>query len=517
MLQKVHLEGIANYRMIQILPDIIEFGASKFGHKLAFGNGLEDITYQGLLERAHRGAQQLGSGGPVMLYGISGPDWMAGFFSILCSGRCVVPVPANASGDYLKLVIEHARIETVVCSSALKENVCEQNIVELDSLGKNANSGQLPVISPDDTALIAFTSGSTQSPKAVVLTHANIVANIHGLVAVQQVSVSDTFLSILPLHHLFELVVGNLAPMVLGASIIYPQTLLPNRIIKALQTENITYMLVVPALLGLIANEVMEQLIDKKILPKESRDSSLKQMEEFVSKRDEKLIIEINRIIGSTLKSVVAGGAGISPLWNTVFKLLGRELYVGYGLTEASPILTCTKAADCPAGSVGRPLPNVKLKISDGNEILACGPNIMQGYLGEAKHPDSWLSTGDLGAIDSQGNLFIKGRSKEVMVTSAGETLFPEEIEPYYQHDDFHECCVVPLSGEDGNDRPALVIYPKDELADIKKLVNKLAAHAPARLRVRDYIEIDHPLPRTELGKIRRRALADMIERRANE
>ena len=452
-----------------------------------------------------------------MLYGTSGPDWMAGFFSILCAGRCVVIVPANASGDYLNLVIEHARIETVVYSSVLKENVCEQNIVELDSLGKNRSSGQLPAIAPDDTALIAFTSGSTQSPRAVVLTHGNIVANIHGLVAVQKVKVNDTFLSILPLHHLFELVVGNLAPMVLGASIKYPQTLLPNRIIKALRTENITYLLVVPALLRLIANEVMEQLIDEKILPKESRNSPLRQIEKFVSKHDEKLIIEINRIIGPTLKSIVVGGAGISPLWNSVFKLLGRELYVGYGLTEASPILTCTRAADCPPGSVGRALPNVKLKIGDDNEVLASGPNIMQGYLGEPKHANSWLRTGDLGEIDNQGNLFIKGRSKEVMVTSAGETLFPEEIEPCYQHDDFHECCVVPLSGEDGNDRPALVIYPKEESTDVKQLVNKLAASAPARLRVRDYIVIDHPLPRTELGKIRRRALAEMIERRKNE
>jgi len=503
--------------MIEIIPDIIEAGATEYGHKLATGNGITDITYQGLWDRANRGALQLGSGGPVLLYGISGPDWIAGFFSISCAGRCVVPVPANASSDYLKLVIKHVGIETVVCSAALKDNLPKQNVVELDSLGENTGSGQLPVISPDDRALIAFTSGSTQSPRAVVLTHGNIVANIHGLIAVQQVSVSDTFLSLLPPHHLFELVVGNLAPMVLGASIKYPPALLPNRIIEALQTENITYMLVVPALLGLIANEVVEQLIDKKILPEDSRNSSLRQIEEFVSKRDEELIIEINRILGSTLKSVVAGGAGISPVWNTVFKLLGRELYVGYGLTEASPILTCARTTDCPVGSVGRALKNVQLKIGDDNEILASGPSIMQGYLGEAKFADDWMRTGDLGEIDSQGNLFIKGRSKEVMVTSAGETIFPEEIEPYYQHDDFHECCVVPLAGEDGNDHPVLVIYPKNVSAELKQFINKLAAQAPARSRVRDYIVIDHPLPRTELGKIRRRALAEMIEGKTNE
>lgn len=501
-----------NCRMIEVLPDIIEAGASEYGQKVVFAKGETSLSYQGLWEKARRGAKQLGTGGPVMLYGTPGPDWMAGFFSILCAGRSVVPVPGNAPSDYLRLAIEHAGIETIVCSAALKDNVQGQNIVELDSLGISGDSGQLAAVSPDDTALIAFTSGSTQNPKAVVLTHGNIVANIHGLIAVQQVGINDTFLSLLPTHHLFELVVGNLAPMVLGATIKYPQALLPNRIIEALQAEDITYMLVVPAILGLITNEIIEQLIEKELLPAESRSRSLKEVEALVSGLDNKSIIEINRVLGPTLKSVVAGGAGLSPLWNTVFKLLGKELYIGYGLTEASPILTCTRTADCPAGSVGRPLPNVQLKISEDTEILAKGPNIMQGYLGEEKLDDGWIRTGDLGSVDSQGNLFIEGRSKEAMVTSTGETIFPDEIEPYYQHDDFHECCVVPLSGEDGNDRPVLVIYPKEEAGDLTQNINKMTARAPSRSRVRDFIEIDHPLPRTELGKIRRRSLAEQIE-----
>jgi long-chain acyl-CoA synthetase len=161
-------------------------------------------------------------------------------------------------------------------------------------------------------------------------------------------------------------------------------------------------------------------------------------------------------------------------------------------------------------------LPNVQIRISEDREIFAKGPNIMQGYLGEEKLDDGWIRTGDLGRLDDQGNLFIEGCSKEAMVTATGETIFPDEIEPYYQHDDFHETCVVPLSGEDGNDHPVLVIYPKEGVGDLQHRIHKMAAHAPARSKVMDFIQIDHPLPRTELGKIRRRLLAEQIEENMN-
>jgi len=500
--------------MIETLTDILKEGATRYGEKLAQGNGAKDLSYQDLWERARNGALQLGPGGPVMLHGLPGPDWMVGFFSILCTGRPVVPVSAASSVEYLTTVFDHAGIDVIVGSAGLHdpEQDCERYM--LGTLGEAPEHGELPRISPEDTAMIAFTSGSTQQPRAVMLTHRNLVANIHGLIAVQQVGEEDNFLSLLPPHHLFELVVGQLAPMVLGASIKYPCALLPNRILEALQTQAITYMLVVPAVLGLIASESRELLIEQGILAETSRKNPIESIPGLLLKGDPALLDDINRILGPTLKCVVVGGAGVGPQWNAVFKLLGRELFVGYGLTEASPILTCTRTTDCPAGSVGRALPNVELQINDSNEILARGPNIMQGYLAESPLHDEWLKTGDLGRLDDNGNLFITGRSKEAMVNASGETIFPDEIEPYYQHEDFHEACVAPIAGMDGNDHPTLVIYPKHDADSVQQIMKELASRAPARVRVHDYVVIDHPLPRTELGKIQRRALGEKIGRR---
>jgi len=308
------------------------------------------------------------------------------------------------------------------------------------------------------------------------------------------------------------LVVGNLAPMVLGASIRYSATALPNRIIQALNTENISYLLLVPALLEMLAHELVDMLIDDRVLPEQARGIPLAEIAESNLYESDKVVRSARKHIGSHLRSIVVGGAALDPAWQQVLSTLGIDLYLGYGLTEASPILTCNKASDCPPGSVGKPLPNVELRINESDEIMASGPNIMQGYIGLIKRSEKWLKTGDIGRIDGFGNLFIEGRNKEAMVTANGETIFPDEMEPYYQHPDFIDYCVVPLTGTDGNDIPTLVIYPRVDAEEVKGIMHNLARNAPERLRARNHIVIDYPMPRTALGKIQRRKLAAILQ-----
>ena len=503
--------------MISVIPDIARNGAEKFTDLPALADSRRVLSYQALWERVEMGAKQLGGGGTIALYASPGPDWIVALFAALAAGRCVFPVSHKESSEFLQTSFVHAGVEQVICSSTLCDKSPVHKTVEIETLGLNKYSGTLPEISPDYRALISFTSGSTQEPKAVLLSHNNIVANIRGLIEVQQVTSDDVFLSILPPSHLFELVVGNLAPMVLGASIHFTATPLPNRIIQALRKQGVTYLLLVPALLEMLASELIDILIDDHILPDELRGLSLEVIAESSLTQSAVIVSAIRNIIGPGLHSIVVGGAALDPRWQQVLSALGIELYLGYGMTEASPILTCSKATDCPPGSVGKALPNIELRLNDRSEILASGPNIMQGYIGGPAWLEAWFNTGDIGRIDEAGNVFIEGRSKEAMVSANGETIFPDEMEAYYQHLDFIDSCVVPLSSNDGNDIPTLVIYSHLDHAEVKKIINEMAGNAPERLRTRNYILSGHPLPRTELGKIQRRKLAAMFKEQSNE
>ena len=277
--------------------------------------------------------------------------------------------------------------------------------------------------------------------------------------------------------------------------------------------------------------------------------------------------------IGDSLRVLCVGGAAVDPAWARVLAPLGIRLEVGYGLSEAGPIVSLGLAGVCPADSVGRPLPGVDVRVDGRGEIHVRGPSVMRGYwddpVGSAEAlSGGWLCTGDLGRLDAQGFLFVSGRLKDVIVTASGETLYPEEIEPHYASPLFAEHCVVPVRGRQGtfeatrgveprrraftdgavaaagarrraaalapppprplpaahpdvpargrqpNDEPTLAVAPtRREITDeeLAAAVARLRASAPARGRVAGFLRRAEPLPRTALGKLRRRVLADAL------
>jgi long-chain acyl-CoA synthetase len=227
----------------------------------------------------------------------------------------------------------------------------------------------------------------------------------------------------------------------------------------------------------------------------------------------------VRKRIGGSLRAVGVGGAAIAPGWARTLALLEIDLDVGYGLTEAGPLVSLGWASKCPAGSVGRPLPGVAVRISHDGEILVQSPGVMRAYFGDvaassAALEGGWLRTGDRGRVDARGFLYIAGRIKEAMVTPAGDTLHPEEVEPYYASRLFAEHCVVPLRGPDGNDLPTLVVVarepdPGDDA--IEREFAELRAAAPSRYRIARIVRRVEPLPRTLVGKIKRRELGDLL------
>jgi long-chain acyl-CoA synthetase len=350
------------------------------------------------------------------------------------------------------------------------------------------------------------------------------VANLRALMAARQSEEPETVLSMLPPAHLYELVVGQLAPLVIGGRVVYAGALLPNRLVTAIRDHGITRALVVPALLDALCREVVAGLIDHALVRPACQQSSAvsiaMKLAQYPAEERERIRRAVRVQIGPTFRAFGLGGAAIGSGWPDTLGLLGIGLDVGYGLTEAGPLVSLGWASECPAGSVGRPLPGVMVRIDQRGEVLVRSDGTMRGYFADtdataAALEDGWLHTGDRGLLDAGGYLYILGRLKEAMVTAAGDTLHPEEIEPYYNSRFFSEHCVVPLRGSDGNDLPALIIVPqRPDMSDdeIDRVFGELRAAAPPRYRIATMVRRNEPLPRTLLGKLKRRELGQTLE-----
>ena len=289
------------------------------------------------------------------------------------------------------------------------------------------------VVAPEDTAQLVYTSGTTGNPKGVILTHKNLVANVTQIH--QQVPIITsrfTFLSLLPLSHMFELTGGFLTPLCRGAAIVYLHTLKPSAIMSALGEEDIYVIMSVPRLMQLLKTSI-ERNLDEKHLSGLFR--ILAQLAKRLRKELRRLLFyPVQRTFGAHFTLFVSGGAPLAPEDFTFWDGIGFTVLEGYGLTETSPVLCVNTMERQQAGSVGPPLPGVQVKI-DNKEVLVRGDNVFPGYYQneqatrDAFTDDAWFHTGDFGEIGTDGWVTIKGRQKEMIVTGSGVNVYPDELE----------------------------------------------------------------------------------------
>ena len=466
----------------------------------------------------------------ILLMMESGPEWLISFLAIQKAGLVAIPVPPEIPPAFWDLIVQRTRVRAVIGSRRSLESVTSITPIRFCELEAETERADLSdrQSQPHDLAMVAFTSGSTQSPKAVALTQKNILADMGSIIEAYPATEEDCVLSVLPPTHLFELTVGQLVPMSLGVKIVYSDSLLPHRILKNLKEEGITHALAVPALLQMLFDEHLDELIDAEIVQDDRRHWTLEDFAihtDNVSDEDQRhpAAKELREFIGESLRAIIIGGAAVDPIWVGLCHSVGIDLIAGYGLTEASPVVSLGNGTEIPRGSVGKPLPGIDVKIADNGELLLRGDNVTIGYWGDEEATsellrDGWLHTGDHGHVDESGYLFVGGRLKDAMVTANGETVYPDEVEPYFTDEMFAEVSVVPLKGENNNDRPTLVVRPANpEYAeeDIQRIYKTLRAKAPARCKVDGLIITNQPLPRTALGKVKRRMLAEQIDQGA--
>lgn len=520
-------------RRLSTVSDITRTGAERFGGAAALEDaGGVRVTYRDLWARLQACAGSLRALGlarrdRVLLFMEGSPDWLTAFLSIVHADMVAVPIPGHTRPELASAAAWYAGVEACVCDASTRDAASRipgvRCLTPADLSGTDAPPLSLTTATPDATAVLVFTSGSTSNPRAVALSHDNVLANLRSLMEVRRAQDNETLLSILPPSHAFELVAGQLAPLAAGARIVYAGPLLPNRLVELLRVRAITRVLCVPAVVEALAREVIGGLADDGLVEPTCRHLTsgdlLSSFRCLAPSKRAQVRDAIRGRLGPSFRNLVVGGAALSATWTDLLLAVGIDVEVGYGLTEAGPIVSVAFAAECPSGSVGRLLPGVNVRVDTHGEILVRSEGVMQGYLNDpagsaAVLQDGWLRTGDCGRLDDKGFLFVTGRLKDVIVTAGGETVYPDEIEPFYSSPLFAGHCIVPMPGPDGNEVPTLVVEPASAGTsddELHQVFAALRAAAPRRLRAASIVRYTGPLPRSALGKIKRRQLADSL------
>jgi long-chain acyl-CoA synthetase len=498
--------------------------------------GVDAVSGRDLVERVRDlslglAAIGMARGDRVALLSESRPEWLLADFAILSAGAVTVPIYPTLATDQVAFILRDSESAFVVVSNAAQLAKVTavaaglpslRGIVVMDAEGTPARVDRFEVlplaeivsrghkrimdgwgvgrafhdeaktVQPDDLATIVYTSGTTGEPKGVMLSHANLIANMAGVKKVLDLNPDDTALSFLPLCHAFERIVAYIY-MACGVSMIFAESI--ETIARDLKLVRPTVMTGVPRVFeklharvvskGREAGGVKRVIFDwavgvaelrGRLLP-EGRRLSLPQ--KIQSRLAERLVVaKIRDGLGGRFRFVVSGSAALRADIGRFFYGLGLPILEGYGLTETAPVLCVTPiAGPIRFGTVGPPLPNVQLRIADDGEILARGPNVMRGYYGRPDLTadvirDGWFHTGDIGAQDADGYLTITDRKKELIVTSGGKKIAPQPIEASLRaHDLVAEAVLV---GEKRHFAAALLV------PDLEQLCRRIAMARPA-------------------------------------
>ncbi|MBL1243860.1 MAG: AMP-binding protein [Sulfurimonas sp.] len=387
------------------------------------------------------------------------PNWGVAYLSITYFGAVVVPILPDFHTSDVHHIIHHSEVKAIFVSDKHLSTVEELNdsklhfVIKLDELEivtpltnhsyiskikqKLTSTKELSVPAEDDMAALLYTSGTTGNSKGVMLSHKNLTTNALSTYSKIEIYPSDVFLSILPLAHTLECTVGFLVPILHGASVVYIDKVpTPSVLLKAFSIVKPTMMISVPL--------IIEKIYKNKVLPKFTGSFIMRTLYgiPFFRKKLNKIAgKKLIETFGGRLRFFGIGGAGISPYVENFLKEAEFPYIIGYGLTETAPLLAGTVlGSKLKLKSTGTVFPYVEVKVKDpdpetgSGELLFKTPSLMLGYYKDEKQSaevmeDGWFKSGDLGYVDEDGYIFINGRSKNVIIGSGGENIFPEQIE----------------------------------------------------------------------------------------
>ncbi|MEJ2109791.1 MAG: AMP-binding protein [Acidobacteriota bacterium] len=482
------------------------------------------ISYLDLYDYAYRMASWyqrhgLKKGDAILIWAPNGPEWVAALLACSITGVIAIPLDVRVKPDFVRHIAKEtgARVGIKSKFMQMESDICWwdtkdllQQIFEVPSILNE------PDITGDDILEIVYTSGTTSEPKGVILTNKNIVSNIASLSGVLSYEKNWKFLSVLPLSHMLEQNGGLFIPLFYGCSITYLRTRKSSAIIQAMQEEGITSVITVPLMLQTFREGILREIESRGRMQSFNR---MFRMAQGLPRRLRKLVFRpVLKKFGNKLAFFAVGGAPLDETVEYFWNCLGLKVVQGYGLTEASPIVTCNTVKAPRPGNVGQVLPGQEIKLSDEGEILVKGDNVTQGYykrpdLQEKYFVNGWYKSGDVGEIDQQGYLSIKGRTKNMILSASGMNVYPEDIEEELNRiSGVKESCVLGVKREEQTVIHAVLLMEENGI-DGKGIVESANASLSDHQKIQAFSIWHKPdFPRTPTLKVQRRFVQQAID-----
>jgi long-chain acyl-CoA synthetase len=534
-------------------PDGIE------SHSYAELRGMAEAISAWLLSRG------IEAGGRIAILADNHPRWVAAYLGVIAAGGTTVPLDTAYHADQVSKLVRDSGSSLLICDQKHLDVAVEAvagtdvGIVQADCEVSTDGRAGTPVArrsemdfdgifaqsdaqggkhfqpvprEPDAVASLLYTSGTTADPKGVMLTHANLLAEADAVFAWAHIGPDDAILGVLPLFHVLSQMANLLLPLVAGTRVVYLSTLNTTELLRALRERNVTAFAVVPQFFNLIHERIFKEVQQRGALARLAFKWLTRlnvSCRKFGFNPGRVLFRRIHDLFGRRMRYLVTGGSRFDPQIARDFYALGIDILQAYGLTETCGGAFVNSPGENVIGSVGKPLKGVEGKIADpqgaddgspaSGEILIRGPIVMKGYWNRPDATaevlkDGWLHTGDLGYFDEQGNLFITGRKKDVIILANGKNVYPDEIEAHYlQSPLIKEICVLGLQ-DGGSEKLYAVITPNFEVLRQRKVVNAkevirfdvegLSAKLPSTKRISGYEIWQEDLPRTTTRKLKR-------------
>ena len=491
-------------------------------------------------------------GDRVILFAENQPEWGIAYLAAVQIGVVVVPIdPQTAEGEIFALT-EYTEAKGILTSEAgvaRLHNAQTKPGAEAESLefldinrfcqpfGSEQAENSVPTkselpavpdqfpnvdIDPDTVASIIFTMGTTVDPRGAMLSHRGFIANVMAVSQALPPEDTDRFLSVLPLYHALGFSCNFLMSIYAGTTVTYTNSLRPATILAIMRETKITVLIGVPRLFQLLYDAIKRYVVQSP----EAMEAPLAP----------EVVEDIQAALGGHIRVLVSGGAALPDEIYDLFMELGLTIYQGYGITEASPVLSVNPHHKSKRSSVGPAVQGVQLQIINPDEagvgeIVAHSPSLMQGYYrnqavtGQVIR-DGLLHTGDLGYFDEEGYLYLTGRSKDVIVSGAGKNIYPVELEALYRHSSLiSEICVVGMSTDNMFEAAHAVIVPvcddNRDRAEVEKAIHQHIQECAQDLPTYQHIQTVHfwdtELPKTSDAVINRQRVKEILQEQLSQ
>ncbi len=508
--------------------------AGECAYRQRRGYRTESFTYGEVLDFARGFARLLeergiAKGDRVMIWGENGAEWVIAFFGCVLHGVIVVPMDDGASADFAMRVFHQVGPKMLVASRVhLQECSGEQAVAagfDLENLAKAVATPSTTsdvAVAAEDILQIVFTSGTTADPKGVVITHGNVLANIAPLEREMQVYLKYErvvhplrFLNLLPLSHVFGQFLGMFLPPLLGGTVVFQSELSPSEVVSTIRRERVSVLVSVPRVL-----QSLKQKLERDVEDCGQVDAFRRR---FANAKDKHFLRRwwilrvIRRQFGWKFWAFISGGAALDGETEEFWGRLGYAVIQGYGLTETTSLISVNHPFRLGKGSIGRILPGREVKLAEDGEILVRGGGVATGYWDASgahgvSDDQGWYRTGDVGALDEAGNLYFKGRKKEVIVTPGGTNVYPGDLEAVLRQQPEVKDCVVIGVERGGNAEPCAVVILRDG-GDLQAIVQRANESLAEHQRMRIWFEWpQEDFPRTNTQKPRRNVIAETVE-----